>query len=213
MVIKHSQDWGREGVAPNDLVYAPTDSGLAACIGEGCQNVVVTGGDMWRTIGAETRVVVAGETATCLPIDVMKVEFQLEDESDELFVSKIAVSHVVLRYANVRGGWLRGPLTVVANAQFLDDWDIAPRGHPNDGRVEITQVDRTMGVRQRMTARSRLGTGSHLPHPMIHTKSVKNFEWVCDHQSPQVLWVDRQRIGRVKSLTIDVCNDEAFLWM
>ncbi len=210
MVIKHSQDWGRESIAPSDLVFALTDSGLAACIGEGHQNVVVTGGDMWRTIGAEGRVVVPDETAICLPIDVMKVEIQLEDES---ILSKIAVSHVVLRRANIRGGWLRGPVIVVANAQFLGEWDVAPRGHPNDGRVEITQVDRAMGVRQRMTARSRLRTGTHLPHPSIQTQSVKNFVWESADQASTILWTDHQCIGQVKRLSIEVCNDQAFLWM
>ena len=210
MVIKHGQDWGQESVAPSDLVYAPTDGALAACIGEGHQNVVVTGGDMWRTIGAEGRVVVSGETAICLPIDVMKVDIQLDDES---LLSKIAAAHVVFRRSNFRGGWLRGPLTVVANAQFLGDWDIAPRGHPNDGRVELTQVDSTMGVRQRLTARTRLSTGSHLPHPSIETKSVKNYVWESADQAPTILWIDHQCIGQVKRLSIEVCADQAFLWM
>jgi hypothetical protein len=165
---------------------------------------------MWRTIGSEKRAVVVGEAAICLPIDVMKVEFRRDDES---IVSKIAVAHVVLRRSNIRGGWLRGPLTIAANAQFMGHWDIAPRGHPNDGRVEITQVDEVMSLRQRLTARARLSTGSHLPHPLIQTKSMKNFVWEGDSRSHQVLWIDRQLIGRVKSLSVEVCNDEAFLWM
>lgn len=209
-MIKHGQDWGREDTAPRDLVRASSDRALADCVGEGHRNVVVTCGDMWRTIGSEKRAVVGGERAMCLPIDIMKVEFRLEDES---LVSKIAVSHVVLRSSNIRGGWLRGSLTIAANAQFIGRWDVAPRGHPNDGRVEITQVDEAMSLRQRLTARSRLSTGSHLPHPSIQTKSVKNFVWEGDSRSQKFLWIDRQRIGRVKSLSIEVCNDEAFLWM
>jgi hypothetical protein len=210
MVIKHGQDWGYEETAPSDLAWASSDSALSDCVGEGHRNVVVTGGDMWRTIGSESRAVVPGETAMCLPIDVMKVEIQREDES---LVTKIAVSHVVLRSSNIRGGWLRGSLTIVSNAQFIGRWDVAPRGHPNDGRVEISEVDQSMSLRQRLTARARLSSGSHLPHPLIQVKSVKNFEWEGEGQSPQFLWIDRQCIGRVKSLSIEVCNDEAFLWM
>jgi len=210
MVIKHGQDWGREDIAPSDLAWASSDSELAACIGEGHRNVVVTGGDMWRTIGAQSRTVAGGDSAMCLPIDVMKVELRLDDES---LVSKIAVSTVVLRSPNIKGGWLRGSLTIAANAQFLGHWDVAPRGHPNDGRVEITQVDEAMGLRQRLTARARLSTGSHLPHPLIQTKSVKNFVWGYEGRSPQVVWIDRQLIGRVRSLSIEVCNNQAFLWM
>jgi hypothetical protein len=210
MVMRRGEDWGRVAIAPSDLVRASSDAELAAHVGEGQKNIVVTGGDMWRTIGADSRVVVSGELGTCLPIDVMKVEFQREDQS---IVSKIAVSNIVLRPTSVSGGWLRGSLTVVANAQFLGRWDVAPRGHPNDGRVEVTQVDQGMGVRQRLTARSRLSTGSHLPHPSIQTSSVKNFAWDGDVLVRQVLWLDRQRMGRVTGLSIEVCSDEAFLWM
>ena len=210
MVIKNGQEWGSEVPAPQGLCIASSDSELAACIGEGQRNVVVTGGDMWRTVGAQSRTVVAGDSAMCLPIDVMKIELRLDDES---LVSKIAVSTVVLRSPNRKGGWLRGSLTIAANAQFLGHWDVAPRGHPNDGRVEITQVDEAMGLRQRLTARARLSTGSHLPHPLIQTKSVKNFVWENEGRSPQLLWIDRQFIGRVRSLSIEVCNDQAFLWM
>ena len=210
MVIRRGEDWGRVAIAPSDLVCASSDAELAAHVGEGQKNVVVTGGDMWRTIGADSRVVVSGESATCLPIDVMKVEYQREDQS---IVSKIAVSNIVVRPTSVSGGWLRGSLTVVANAQFLGRWDVAPRGHPNDGRAEVTQVDQGMGVRQRLTARSRLRTGSHLPHPSIQTSSVKNFTWDGDDLTRQVLWLDRQRMGRVTGLSFEVCSDEAFLWM
>jgi hypothetical protein len=210
MVIRRGEDWGRAAIAPSDLVCASSDAELAAHVGEGQKNIVVTGGDMWRTIGADSRVVVSGESATCLPIDVMKVEFQREDQS---IVSKIAVSNIVLRPTSASGGWLRGSLTVVANAQFLGRWDVAPRGHPNDGRVEITQVARGMGVRQRLVARSRLSTGSHLPHPSIQTSSVKIFALDGDDLVHQVLWLDRQRMGRVTGLSLEVCSDEAFLWM
>ena len=210
MVIRRGEDWGRVAIAPSDLVCASSDAELAAHVGEGHKNVVVTGGDMWRTIGADSRVVVSGESATCLPIDVMKVEFQREDQS---IVSKIAVSNIVLRPTNFRGGWLRGSLTVVANAQFLGRWDVAPRGHPNDGRAEVTQVDQGMGVRQRLTARSRLSTGSHLPHPLIQTRSLKNFVCESDDLAQHALRLDGQYMGRVTNLSIEVCSDEAFLWM
>jgi hypothetical protein len=91
MVIKHGQDWGREAIAPSDLVVASSDAELAAHVGDGKTNIVVTGGDMWRTIGADSRVVAIGESATCLPIDIMKVECRLADQS---LVSKIVAGFV-----------------------------------------------------------------------------------------------------------------------
>ena len=210
MVIQRGQSWGSEGIAVHDLVWASSDVELAKHISAGRKDVAVSGGDMWRTIGSRSRRVLPGETAMCLPIDVMHVEYQ-NVTGDRL--TKMAVANVVVRPANVRGGWLRGEISVVANAQFLRKWDVAPRGHPNDGRVELTQVSRAMGLRQRWAARSRLRTGTHLPHPLINAKSVPSFVTNFDEGSQQVLWIDQQRIGQVKNVTIEVISDAAFLWM
>ena len=210
MVIQRGQSWGSVGIAVDDLVWASSDAELAKHISTGRKDVAVSGGDMWRTIGSRSRRVVPGETAMCLPIDVMHVEYQTV--TGDLH-TKMAVANVVVRPANVRGGWLRGEISVVANAQFLRKWDVAPRGHPNDGRVELTQVSRAMGLRQRWSARSRLRTGTHLPHPLINAKSVPSFVTNFDEGSQQVLWIDQQRIGQVKSVTIEVISDAAFLWM
>lgn len=210
MVIQRGQSWGSEGIAVHDLVWTSSDVELAKHISAGRKDVAVSGGDMWRTIGSRSRRVLPGETAMCLPIDVMHVEYQTVTGD---LLTKMAVANVVVRPANVRGGWLRGEISVVANAQFLRKWDVAPRGHPNDGRVELTQVSRAMGLRQRWSARSRLRTGTHLPHPLINAKSVPSFVSNFDEGSQQVLWIDQQRIGQVKSVTIEVISDAAFLWM
>ncbi|MDP4648906.1 MAG: hypothetical protein NWP39_04005 [Ilumatobacteraceae bacterium] len=210
MVIQRGESWGSEGVAVDDLVWASSDSELAKHISSGRKDIAVSGGDMWRTIGSSNRRVLSGETAMCLPIDVMHVEYQVGNGD---IVTKMAVANVVVRPANLRGGWLRGEISVVANAQFLRKWDVAPRGHPNDGRVEVTQVSRDMGLRQRLSARPRLRTGTHLPHPLIETKSVKSFVTSLDEGSHQILWIDQQRIGQVKNVTVQVISDAAFLWM
>ena len=214
-MIKHGQEWGSNSLAPDDLVVVTADAGLAKAISDGYRNITVAGGDMWRTIGAHSQTAVPGESARCLPIDVMDVHCQLVDGT---MVSRIAVAHVVIRRSNIRGGWLRGPVTVIANAQFIGRWDVAPRGHPNDGRVEVTQVDPSMSLRQRLSARSRLKSGNHLPHPSISVRSIKEFEFeindgLAKDHARQNVWIDGQRIGRVKSLSLEVRSDHAFLWM
>lgn len=210
MVIQRGQQWGSEGIAVSDLVKASTDGELAGQISAGRKNIAVSGGDMWRTIGGRNRQVSSGEKAMCLPIDVMHVEYQT-NEGD--VITRVAVSNVVLRHANSRGGWLRGEICIAANAQFFKRWDVAPRGHPNDGRIELIQVSRAMGLRQRVAARTRLRTGTHLPHPLIESKSVKSFVTSFNEGSQRVLWIDHQRIGRVKNVSIEVISDEAFLWL
>ena len=49
-----------------------------------------------------------------------------------------AVAHVVARGG---GPWWRGPIVAVMNADRLGRWDVAPRAHPNDGRLDVVEVD------------------------------------------------------------------------
>jgi hypothetical protein len=56
---------------------------------------------------------------------------------------------------------------VVANGEYLRGRDVVPRGHPGDGRLEVQVYSVAAGQRRRM--RSRLATGTHVPHPGIRT--------------------------------------------
>jgi diacylglycerol kinase family enzyme len=62
-----------------------------------------------------------------------------------------------------------GPCTtvVVANGEYLRGLDVVPRGHPGDGRFEVHVYAVPPAERRRM--RSRLRTGTHVPHPGIMT--------------------------------------------
>ena len=55
------------------------------------------------------------------------------------------------------------------NADRIGAWDVAPRAHPNDGQLDVVEVDASMGLRDRWQASRRLATGTHVPHPAIHT--------------------------------------------
>ena len=80
------------------------------------------------------------------------------------------------------------------NAEFIGEWDIAPRGHPNDGRAEVFDVDASMSVRERLAARRRLPTGTHVPHPKIRTRSIRSDVW--QFERPLEVTVDGRRVGR-----------------
>ena len=84
------------------------------------------------------------------------------------------VAHVVARSRGAAAGW-RGPVLAVMNAEFIGDWDVAPRGHPNDGRVETLRgraVDvgpSAMGVAAAHARRART-----FRIPQIATRSVRS---------------------------------------
>jgi diacylglycerol kinase family enzyme len=109
-------------------------------------------------------------------------------------------AHVVARRE-----WLRGDLAMVMNAQFYGAFDIAPRSHPNDGKVDVLRVNAEMGWRERLQARQRARTGSHLPHRDLTMRSVAD----CDVQfdQPMVVWIDGVRYGTAQHLQVIVEPD------
>ncbi|MEI8390968.1 MAG: hypothetical protein WCG40_00570 [Actinomycetes bacterium] len=206
MTIRRGADWGRLGTPPEGLVVATSDRAIADYLKSGVHSVAVSGGDMFATLGGVTPSL---ETPRLeLPIDAMRIRYRSSLISE--WKTEVCCSHCVLRSSDVRGGWLRGEAVVAMNAQYLGEWDVAPRGHPNDGRVEIIEVDRQMSVRQRMIARSRVKIGTHVPHPDISVKSVPEYAW---NGTALMMWLDGVRVGLVQSVQIQVLRDFATLWI
>jgi len=206
MTIRRGGDWGRLGTPPEDIPSAKSDREIGERLGDGLTTIRLCGGDMFATLGGST-----SESLTPsleLPIDVMQISFKHSRDSE--LNTRLASSHCVLRAINARGGWFRGSAVAVMNAQYLGKWDVAPRGHPNDGRVEVLEVDTRMSVRQRIIARSRMQTGTHLPHPDISVKSVSEFVW---SDSALTMWIDGAKIGLVQFVEIQVMKDFATLWI
>ena len=206
MTIRRGADWGRLGTPPEGLPCARSDHEIGEHLGDGITTIGVRGGDMFATLGGST----SGSLPPTLelPIDVMRISYKHSRDSE--LKTRVASSHCVLRSRNGRGGWFWGNAVAVMNAQYFGEWDVAPRGHPNDGRVEILEVNARMSVRQRMIARSRMKTGTHLPHPDISVKSVSEFVWSGSAMS---MWIDGAKIGLVQSVEIQVMKDFATLWI
>jgi diacylglycerol kinase family enzyme len=89
------------------------------------------------------------------------------------------------------------------NAQWLGEWNLAPRAHPGDGRLETFDV--TMGLGDRLKARSRLRDGSHLPHPDIVHRRTSATQVDLDRATP--VWLDGERIDTARTLSIRVEPD------
>jgi hypothetical protein len=208
MTIKPGQAWGRPVPRPPDLLVMHSDVELARAVShERGSPVGVGGGDLARTLG-----VTAARAATLatLPtvneylIDLMEV--RLDDAEEPI----VACAHVVARSPWSSGHWLRGRILVVMNAEFIGEWDLAPRGHPNDGRVEVVDVAASMSARERVAARRRLPTGTHVPHPSIATRTVRTGSWRFER--PLDVVVDGRRVDRASTLSIDVLADAATVY-
>ncbi len=202
MTIEKGKPWGIEVTRPSDLQLADSDQVVAHLLtADVGAPVAPTSGDLHRTIGArplDDRLLLVE-----FPIDLLRV--RLDDERETT-----AVAHVTVQSPSWSGGWWRGPVLMVMNAQFLGDWHVVSRGHPNDGRAESVEWGSEFGLRQRWEARRRLPTGGHVPHPAIETRSFRERSWTFDRSLD--VCIDGRRSGRARSLQIVVEPDAAVVY-
>lgn len=197
MTIRKGEVWGSEIECPADVVVAHDDADAAALVGSALRDgrpppvVALVGGDLARTCGARRTVApTPGENVQALPLDIASV---LVDGEVHHFVA-----HLISRRS-----WWRGRVLAVMNAQFLGSWDVAPRSHPNDGRLDLFDADLALG--DRLKARKRLASGTHVPHPAISQRRVTGVQIDVDDGSR--VYLDGRDVGSAKALSIRVIPD------
>ncbi|MEP1125704.1 MAG: hypothetical protein ABJH68_17625 [Ilumatobacter sp.] len=202
MTISKGADWGETVDRPDDLRIATDDRDLAQLLSDGTgRPTAVAAGDIHRTVGA--RSTDGREQVLALPLDLVRVTL---DDSEAFTV----VAHVLARSPWTRGGWWMGEALAVMNAEFVSDFDVAPRGHPNDGRVETLHVTSDLGIRQRWEVRRRLPGARHLPHPGIATRPVRDATW--DFDVARTVVADGRTVGSARRLRVEVVADAAVLY-
>ena len=125
------------------------------------------------------------------PFDLGLVE--VDDRPAVPFVATVAANR-----------WLwRGAFAVVANCGWRGSWYIGPRAHPNDGLLDVTHG--ALDWRQRLLARRRLPSGTHVPHPGLTT--LRRRSWQHELAVATPVSADGRSIGRGRSLRFAVVED------
>lgn len=153
------------------------------------------GGDLWRTLGGHATDPgrLTSTEAVTVTVDLGSVVL---DGTPHWFVA-----HLVARRS-----WLHGEALVAMNAQYLGEWDVAPRSHPGDGRVDVVRIDPArFGWRDRIEARRRLRTGTHLPHPGLrsHQTGAETIELT----KPLPVRLDGRLVAKAHTIAITVERD------
>ena len=196
MTVSKGAAWGTRGPRPSGTIEAGDDRGARQAVerarhaGGVVPPLHLSSGDLWRTVGGPhpgTR-----QDALVFPTDLAVADL---DGQERCFVA-----HLVARRS-----WWRGRVVAVMNAQFLGSWDVAPRAHPNDGRLDVVRVDPTMGIVDRWRASRRVPTGAHVPHPQIGQSQTD--ATVIELPVPLDVWVDGISVGRLERLTVRVVPD------
>lgn len=197
MTIKKRQAWGEAGPLPPQGMLVRSDAEARALVEEakraGAEPLPLglLGGDLCRTLGGtgdEARI--RSPQAMRFPVDCCSV---LLDGRQHWFVA-----HLVARRS-----WWRGRVFVAMNAQWLGRWDLGPKSHPNDGLLDTSDADLALG--DRVKARSRLRTGTHIPHPGIVTRRAKAAQ--VSFERPLDIWLDGEKVARASELSLRVEPD------
>lgn len=208
--IRHGQPWGRPATDPPDIEIVGDDADLAAAMtrhpGVLARFRPSGDSDVARALGLTRDD--AGTTEVAL--DVLEID-GAPDHPRTSAVNAVVVGRPPDRLGWAAGSasitvridgrpWFAGPATtvVVASGQFLRGADLVPRGHPGDGWAEVQVY--ALARRERGSMRRRLVTGTHLPHPSIHTLRARRVEIEIARALP--LEVDARRRGRVRGLAV-----------
>jgi len=197
VTIRRGETWGEQVQSPDLLRVVPADRDAREFVlalldtDRTLQPVGLGGGDMARTLGGGAPGRFPG-LVTKAPIDLLRVT-----AGDR---TSWAVSHVVGRRS-----WWRGDVVFAMNAQFLGPYDVSPRSHPNDGKVDVVHVQPSMPWRARLQARGRALTGTHLPHPQLTVSHTA--QWTTTFEQPLVWWLDGVRWVTAAEIDITVVPD------
>lgn len=197
MTIEKGKPWGEPGGLPEDGIVVRTDAEISAEAAAArrerrpIRSMGLLGGDLARTCGAtgdESRL--RGPEGQRFPVDLGEV---LVDGGLQFFAA-----HLVARRS-----WWRGRIVLVANAQWMGSWNVAPRSHPNDGQLDHFEAD--LSISDRLKARSRLRNGTHLPHPDIAQRRTTGLQ--VDLDPGTRVWLDGVCVGQARVLSVRVVPD------
>jgi hypothetical protein len=197
VTIRKDAAWGEPGALPAHGVVVRSDREAREIVtaarraGEPIPPLGLLGGDLCRTLGGrgdEGRL--RSAEAMSFPVDLGSV---LVDGRLHWFVA-----HLVARRS-----WWFGRVVVAMNAQFLGHWDVAPKSHPNDGRLDVLDADLPLG--QRLQARVRLRSGTHVPHPGIEERRATAVQVDLARATP--IELDGDPVGTARQLSIRVEPD------
>ena len=167
MTIRKGEQWGTRISKPSRIRHVSSDAEIAQCSSE--DYISVGGGDIFTTLGSPAFISDSDE-CTLLPMDALQVKILLSDASEKSFTAASCIE-----VGSLMSPLKSGRYICVTNGGIVSGRNFAPRAHPNDGRLDIMLVAETMSFRDRLTARKKALTGTHVPHPSISLRQDETF--------------------------------------
>jgi len=191
--IAKGEPWGAPGELPEDGVLVRSDAEATAVLERSRRErrplpaLGLLGGDLCRTLGGGA----PGPELQGVRFTVDLGEVLL-DGRVHLFVA-----HLVARNRL----WTRS--FVAMNAQYLGQWNLGPRAHPNDGLLDT--YDAHLPAGQLLAVRARLHHGAHLPHPGIRERRTAALQ--VELERPLPVRLDGVVAGKARVISVRVEAD------
>jgi hypothetical protein len=114
---------------------------------------------------------------TLVDIDLLQIDYRTTTSLNANAKSSTTSRIVVAGSIAIQHRTLLSTCLILSNSGLLRSRDVLPRAHPNDGFVDVLEVDPKISIRQRAIAWRRSATGSHLPHPSFRVSRSIDFQW------------------------------------
>ena len=176
MTIRKLGPYGTPASRPFNLVTKQSDLEIAQHFSSDNRSApcTVTDGSIAQALGINRDSTVHAsqldQPMTLVDIDLMQIEYRTN-------TSKMTTSLIVAGSLAMQHRTALSTSLILSNSGILRGRDVLPRAHPNDGFVDVLEINVEITMRQRALAWHRSKTGSHLPHPHFQVSRTNDFQW------------------------------------
>ena len=184
MTISKHGLYGTPVSRPSSLHVLRSDLGIAQhyVSGDTATPCTVTKGSIAQALGISSGRVQDPEPnqqMTLVNIDLLQIDYRTTTSLNANANAKSSTTSriVVAGSIAIQHRTLLSTCLILSNSGLLRSRDVLPRAHPNDGFVDVLEVDPKISIRQRAIAWRRSAIGSHLPHPSFRVSRSIDFQW------------------------------------
>ena len=184
MTISKHGLYGSQVSRPTTLHVLQSDLEIAQhyVSGDTATPCTVTQGSIAQSLGISSGRIQDPEPnqqMTLVNIDLLQIDYRTTTSLNANANAKSSTTSriVVAGSIAIQHRTLLSTCLILSNSGLLRSRDVLPRAHPNDGFVDVLEVDPKISIRQRAIAWRRSAIGSHLPHPSFRVSRSIDFQW------------------------------------
>jgi hypothetical protein len=177
MTIQKNSAYGVPALRPSNLIILDNDRDIAVHFASDTkeEHFTVMKGSIAQSLGIGNGITQpiasSDQQMTLVRIDLLQIDYRTKTSVDA--VTRLVVAGTL----SIQHRTSLSTTLILSNSVILQKRDVLPRAHPNDGFVDVLEIDPKISTRQRIIAWHRSVTGSHLPHPSFRVGRSRDFEW------------------------------------